>query len=391
MYNLTDEQIDFISNDITKRGIETEDVRDNILDHVCCIIEHEMSLEEDFYVFYEQTIARFYTRNLREIEEETKNLITFKYYYAMRRTLKITAIATSLLIISGGIFKFQHWPGAAVLLFSGLILFSLVFLPLNIILKFRDDQEKENRMIMLVGFLTASVGTIGILFKVMHWPTANILFYGSFIAFLVLFIPLYFYTKFRQTETKFTAIMNTTFMIAACGMLFALVNLRSSVALEESVLSMDTFQLENIHKLENANALVYSAHPELATDRVKMISAELNTLIKSISSNLISKSNGEPDGSSGEIGRADLKNPNDSKVVTNEFENAKGELSFDGLKEKVGDYNKIIAATDPSLIQIDISKLQMTNTIVSVVLHQLLDIEMLVLTSEQSYLRGQRN
>lgn len=273
MYNLTDEQIDFISNDITKRGIETEDVRDNILDHVCCIIEHEMSLEEDFYVFYEQTIARFYTRNLREIEEETKNLITFKYYYAMRRTLKITAIATSLLIISGGIFKFQHWPGAAVLLFSGLILFSLVFLPLNIILKFRDDQEKENRMIMLVGFLTASVGTIGILFKVLHWPTANILFYGSFIAFLALFIPLYFYTKFRQSETKFTAIMNTTFMIAAYGMLFALVNLRSSVALEESVLSMGTFQLENIHKLENANALVYSAHPELATDRVKMISA----------------------------------------------------------------------------------------------------------------------
>jgi len=391
MHNLTDDEIDFISNDIKKRGIETEDVRDNILDHVCCIIEHEMSREEDFYVFYEQTIARFYTRNLREIEEETKNLITFKYYYDMRRTLKITAIATSLLIISGGIFKFQHWPGAAVFLFSGLILFSLVFLPLNIILKFRDNQEKENRMIMLVGFLTASIGTIGILFKVMHWPTANILFYGSFITFLVLFIPLYFYTKFRQSETKFTAIMNTTFMIAACGMLFALVNLKSSAALEESVLSMDTFQLENISKIERANAMVYSAHSELGADRVKMISAELNTLIKSISSNLISKSNGEPDGVSGEIGRADLKNPNDSKVVTNAFENAKGELSFDGLKEKVGDYNKIIAATDTSLIQIDLSKLQMTNTIVSVVLHQLLDIEILVLTNEQCYLRSEKN
>lgn len=387
MVNLTDEQVDFISNDITKKGIETEDVRDNILDHVCCIIENEMPIEEDFYVFYELTIARFYTRNLREIEEETKNLITFKYYYAMRRTLKITAIATSLLILSGGICKFQHWPGASVLLFTGLILFSLVFLPLNIVLKFRDDEEKENRLIMLVGFLTASVGTIGILFKVMHWPYANMLFYGSFIVFFLVFIPLYFFTKFRNTETKFSAIMNTTFMIAGCGMLFALVNLKGSKHIEDSVLSMDTFQMENVRQLEAQNSAVYVLNSDLTNDPMKLMTSELNDLIKAISANLISKSNGDE----GVIKRSDLKNPNDNSVVTNHFENETSELSYEGLKSKVSDYNDLVKSIDKSLIPVDLNKLQMTNTVVSVVLHQLLDIELIVLMNEQSYLSSQNH
>lgn len=391
MVSLTDEQVDFINNDITNKGIETEDVRDNILDHVCCIIENEMPLEEDFYVFYEKTITRFYKRNLREIEEETKNLITFKYYYAMRRTLKITAIATSFLILLGGFFKFQHWPGASITLFTGLALFSLVFLPLNIVLKFRDDEEKETRMMLLVGFLTASVGTIGILFKVMHWPYANILFYGSFFAFFIVFIPLYFFTKFKQTETKFSAIMNTTFMIAGCGMLFALVNLHGSKSIEESILSMDTFQLENIQQLEKANNKIYAENQVSGADKMRTLSADLNTFIKGISANLISKSNNEGIITPHDYTRASLKNPNDSKVIKNHFEKGTSEFSYDGLKTKVEVYNSFIKTRDMGLLTINLDKLQMTNTVVSVVLHQLLDIEVVILTNEQSYLRSQNH
>ena len=42
---------------------------------------------------------------------------------------------------------------------------------------------------------------------------------------MLLFIPVYFVVKFRDPETKFNAIIHTTFMIGAAGMLFALVNL----------------------------------------------------------------------------------------------------------------------------------------------------------------------
>ena len=42
MYALSDQQIDFILNDIKIRGVETEDLQLNLLDHICCIIECEL-------------------------------------------------------------------------------------------------------------------------------------------------------------------------------------------------------------------------------------------------------------------------------------------------------------------------------------------------------------
>ena len=228
MYKITDSQVDFILDDIEKRGIKTEDVRFNILDHVCCIIENEMNSDMNFNEFYKNTIARFYKKELGEIEEETQVLLTFKNYYAMKRTLKISGITSIILIMIGVTFKSMHWPGAGIAVVFGLAFFSLIFIPLNIILKFKDDESKNNRIIMTIGLLTASAATIGVLFKIMHWKMANMIMFSSLLVFVLIFIPIYFIVKYREPESKFNAIINTTFMIGAAGMLFALINLGPS-------------------------------------------------------------------------------------------------------------------------------------------------------------------
>lgn len=225
MYKIKDDEIDFILEDIAKRGVVTEDVRYNILDHVCCIIENEIEDGMDFKECYRNTISKFYRNELREIEEETQKLLTFKHYYAMKRTLKISAITSIILIIFGIIFKSMHWPGAGVLIVLGVAFFSLIFIPLNILFKFQDDKEKGNRIITVIGLLAVSVAMLGTLFKLMHWPTANILMFSSLLVFTLVFIPMYFIVKYRNPETKFTAIINTAYMIGAAGMLFALTNL----------------------------------------------------------------------------------------------------------------------------------------------------------------------
>jgi hypothetical protein len=225
MYKITDRQVNFILDDIEKRGVVTEDVRYNILDHVCCIIESEMDGEMNFNEFYKNTIARFYKKELGEIEEETQNLLTFKNYYIMKRTLKISGITSIILIMIGVILKTMHWYGAGLAVVLGLTFFSLIFIPLNIILKFKDDEEKSNRLIMTVGMLTASAATIGVLFKIMHWPYANIIMFSSLLVFMLIFIPIYFIVKYRDPASRFNAIINTTFMVGGAGMLFALINL----------------------------------------------------------------------------------------------------------------------------------------------------------------------
>ena len=119
-------------------------------------------------------------------------------------------------------------PGAGLGIVLGLGFFSLIFIPLNVVLKFKDNKEKSNPLIMTIGMLTASTATIGVLFKIMHWPFANVLMFSSLLVFMIVFIPIYFIINYRNPETKFNTIINTTFMIGAAGMLFALTNLSRS-------------------------------------------------------------------------------------------------------------------------------------------------------------------
>ena len=38
---IRDQHIDFILQDLHRRGIVREDLRDNLLDHLCCLLEAE--------------------------------------------------------------------------------------------------------------------------------------------------------------------------------------------------------------------------------------------------------------------------------------------------------------------------------------------------------------
>lgn len=78
---------------------------------------------------------------------------------------------------------------------------------------------------MTLGLLTASAGTIGGVLKLVDWSYANFFMFGSLLVFMIVFIPIYFIIKYREPESKFNAIINTTFMVGATGTLFAIVNL----------------------------------------------------------------------------------------------------------------------------------------------------------------------
>ncbi len=89
MYRVSDEQIEFILNDIKHRGVEMEDLQLNLLDHICCILEQELTEKEDFETTYQRTIKQFFKHELWEIEEETIFLLKYKNYYKMKRLLYI--------------------------------------------------------------------------------------------------------------------------------------------------------------------------------------------------------------------------------------------------------------------------------------------------------------
>jgi hypothetical protein len=102
MYRVTDAQIEYILNDIKQRGVEMEDLQQNLLDHVCCMLEQNCKNEKDFETEYQNTIKQFFKTELWEIEEETILLLKYKHYYKMKRFLYILLF----LSVSYNIFVF---------------------------------------------------------------------------------------------------------------------------------------------------------------------------------------------------------------------------------------------------------------------------------------------
>jgi hypothetical protein len=100
MYSISDQQIDFILHDLDANGIETESLRQDLLDHICIIIEQNLEEDGDFDQFYAATVRTFYKKELREIEDATSFLLTTGHRLVLSRNVFFLV----LFILFGGPF-----------------------------------------------------------------------------------------------------------------------------------------------------------------------------------------------------------------------------------------------------------------------------------------------
>ena len=271
MYCLNEKQIDFILDDIRRNGVELEDLQSNLLDHICCIIEQELEENGDFEQFYFSTIKKFYKNELREIEEETISLLTFKNYYVMKKTMLVSGVISASLLTLGIILKFLHMPGAAVGIVLGIGGMSFVFLPLLFLLKIKEQKETKNKVLIGLGTFAGILMTLGILFKIMFWPGANMMALTSLLILLFVFLPVYFFTGFRNPETKVNTVVSSILILTGCGLFLTLV--RSPAGSKLMGIQMTKDYLINEKILENekrlliqsaaANSLVLQNKPEV--------------------------------------------------------------------------------------------------------------------------------
>lgn len=228
MYHLSEQQIDYIFNDISARGVEMESLQQNLLDHVCCIIENNLEENGDFESFYQKTIKTFYKDALWEIEEETLLLLTYKNYYTMKKIMINSGIAAATFFIIGSFFKFMHWPGASVLILAGMAIGALLYLPLLFLFKKNETTESRSKLVLAIGTINGILFCAYSLFKVFHWPYASNLWFITLGLFSFVFIPLYFFNGVKNPANKVNTITTTLILIIVAGVFFLQTSLKSS-------------------------------------------------------------------------------------------------------------------------------------------------------------------
>lgn len=270
MYCITDQQIEYILNDIRRRGVEMEDLQLNLLDHICCIIEQELEDDGDFERFYEHTVRQFYKKDLGEIEEETINLLTHKNFYQMKKIMIYSGIYTVAAFILGSFFKLMYWPGAAVLLCSAIFAFSLVFLPTVCRLKIKETGNERDKWIMAGATVLGALYCIGTLFMLQRWPGARIIWLGTLGLTFIAFLPAYFFTGIRKPEARVNTIVTTVMLLGFLGLQFALTAMRPSPEAHARVYTyLQSEQLLERAQMGNTTMDKYAADINLTCNKLK--------------------------------------------------------------------------------------------------------------------------
>lgn len=264
MYCISEQQIDFILDDISARGIKLVSLQQDLLDHVCCIIEHNLDEHGDFESFYFSTIPQFYQKELYEIEEETINLLIHKNYYVMKKVMLISGSLSASILSLGILFKFMHWPGAAALIFVGILLLSFVFLPLLFVLKAKEKKANKDKVIIGLGALASISLSLGVMFKIMHWPGANMLCIAALFIMVCLFLPIYFFTGIKNPDTKVNTIVSSIIIVVGSALILTLV--RSSYATKKMFAETTYSYFINEQIVQNERKLAQLTKDSLESD-----------------------------------------------------------------------------------------------------------------------------
>ncbi|MCW4469865.1 hypothetical protein OGH69_12870 [Flavobacterium sp. MFBS3-15] len=138
---LTEEQIEYIANNLQFYGLASDELRSDVLDHICTHIESGNF--KDFDTAYNSAIQQFGGyQALGSIERDRYLMVSLKGTLLRQKLVNVTGCMSAMLIMIGILFKFMHWPGASITFFVGCLIFILAFLPLYFYQRYKNYHKK---------------------------------------------------------------------------------------------------------------------------------------------------------------------------------------------------------------------------------------------------------
>lgn len=203
MVQLSEEQVDLVCQRITSDGVTTAALQSGLLDHYCCFIEDEMNNGTDFERAYGKAFMAITPNGMHEIEEELFFLMNFKKQTNMKRIIYGIGFVATFLISMGLLFKVLHWPGASMMLFSGFgaLIITLAALLIHS-LQYMNKYSTGYKIRIYSGFIAGVLVSSGSMFKTLYFPTANMQIVLGMAVLNLVFLPLFFYQLYKQSLAK---------------------------------------------------------------------------------------------------------------------------------------------------------------------------------------------
>ena len=201
---LNESQIEQIADAVNKSNIASAEMKDDLIDHLCCIAEDEMSKGKDFETAYQVVMQRFRPQDLSEIQNGTVFLYTSK----SRRRLDIVLYCSGLGALTGTlatiVMKMLHLPFAQLVFLASVCVVLLALLPVIIIRMKKQTPGKKripffgfNGVLIHAGAFLILVSAI---FRLFHWPGAVIMLLLAAIFIYIALFPLFFFKISKKSR-----------------------------------------------------------------------------------------------------------------------------------------------------------------------------------------------
>lgn len=198
---LSNDQINTIKTTIGQNGIVNELLRDDVLDHLCCVIEIKIERGVKFELALQEALYELAPHGLIEIQRETVFLLNLTKIILMKRFMYFIGLVSAMAFVLGWTFGMMHWPGARELSIGGFLGFTFIFIPLNTIDYFKTKIHRvlSEKLRLVMGIASAMIMASAIVFKLLHLAGADILLLSAAFLFTFGFLPFLFFTMYKKS------------------------------------------------------------------------------------------------------------------------------------------------------------------------------------------------
>lgn len=198
---LTEEQELVITQFVDDHKLKIQSLKDDIVDHLCCVIEARIKRGEGFNEAFQEAIQELAPNGLQEIEKQTIFLLNYKRIIMMKKLMYLIGFIGAFIATTGITFKILHYPFANSLSTIGFLILLLVYVPLLVFdtYKLAIAGSLSEKFKIITGSLSGIMIGMSILFKIFHLQGASVLLLAGAFIFAVGFLPFLFFTMYKKS------------------------------------------------------------------------------------------------------------------------------------------------------------------------------------------------
>ena len=197
---LTGEQIGIIQDRINRSTISIQSLKDDLLDHLCCVVESKIEIGNSFETALQEALRELAPNGLDEIQRQTFYLLNSPKVIFMKKIMYLIGLISATALSLGWLFLTLRWPGGRELFNYGFLGFLLLFIPMLAIDRYKTTLRKalSEKLKIILGSVSGFTAGISLVFKVLHLQGADIILVIGALLFTFGFLPFLFFNLYKK-------------------------------------------------------------------------------------------------------------------------------------------------------------------------------------------------